>query len=614
VKWLLLLIGLLAAGAWGYTQLTGGPPLASAVGASVVADSPDVIARRIWVAGPGEEIHGPPALDGSVLPITDWTTGDVAVLDLRTNTTRRVTDSPGLRGSTDFAQYSAASPDGRWVAYTWFAENWLWELRVVDVDGGEPRVLIDGERFTFIEPAAWSWDGQWIAAQARRSDGSRQMLLVDAGDGSHRVLRSFPSWAPLGAIAFSPDGRFLLYDVSVDEQGQRDVFILATDASGEQRITTGPGQNRALGWAPDGSSVLYSSNYGESPGVWSVRVANGRRVGEPVLVRDGFWNAFPLGFTRDGTLYYGVMADQFDVHVVDIDPVTYQPVAPPVRVSSGVTAERALPSWSRDGRSLAFKAQSHLSGSTLMIRSLATGETRELRPGLAYFNFIRWSADGRSLLVIGDDGKGRLGIYRIDRQTGSTSLVLRKQPWFHSHEWSAADSVVYLDVRADGAATFVAHHLESGRVDTLHHAPAAGNGAFVRLFDLSPDGRTLATATGSGNAVRVLSVAGGAPRDLVRAAEGETLRYATWSHDGAWVIYTRLTRDRGELWRVPATGGTPERIPLDDTSINGARVHPSGTRIAFTAGRPRMEVWALENIPGAGPAEQPATAAKGGTR
>ena len=46
---------------------------------------------------------------------------------------------------------------------------------------------------------------------------------------------------------------------------------------------------------------------------------------------------------------------------------------------------------------------------------METGQLRELKLKLGYFGFVQWSPDGRELLTVGRDIKGRnKGLYRID--------------------------------------------------------------------------------------------------------------------------------------------------------------------------------------------------------
>lgn len=85
---------------------------------------------------------------------------------------------------------------------------------------------------------------------------------------------------------------------------------------------------------------------------------------------------------------------------------------------------------------------------------------------------------------------------------------------------------------------------------------------------LSPDGELLAfSSTEEGvQAVYVMPARGGQPRRLT--FEGAACVVVGWSADGASIIYTSAAHEpfgrRMGLWRVPAVGGEPERMPVGE--------------------------------------------------
>ncbi|OFW30568.1 MAG: hypothetical protein A3H97_05740 [Acidobacteria bacterium RIFCSPLOWO2_02_FULL_65_29] len=64
----------------------------------------------------------------------------------------------------------------------------------------------------------------------------------------------------------------------------------------------------------------------------------------------------------------------------------------------------------------------------IAIRSLETGEVREISPAPEFglLNSLDWAPDGLSLIVKGRDQKGRYGIFRVDAQTGRSSILVRQ--------------------------------------------------------------------------------------------------------------------------------------------------------------------------------------------
>jgi len=219
------------------------------------------IVRRVWADAADSYLQGAPSPDGRYLSCV-WD-GDLAIRDLATGQNRRLTNE-GLVGK-GWASNSVFSPDGKQLAYTWWNdEKGDDELRVVGVDGSEPRVIHHRsleEKTSLHRPAGWSPDGKHILALGAK-DGSPQILLVPPEDGPVRVLttlpkKSHPFWIHYGggfSANLSPNGQFVAYTFFPrDDSGTRDIWAVAVDGSGERL----PKANRR---APPNSSKQRSAN------------------------------------------------------------------------------------------------------------------------------------------------------------------------------------------------------------------------------------------------------------------------------------------------------------------------------------------------------------------
>src|SRR3569623_481938 len=75
---------------------------------------------------------------------------------------------------------------------------------------------------------------------------------------------------------FSPDGTQIAYSGVYD--GNVDVYVIAATGGEPHRLTYHPGFDVAVGWAPDGKSIVFASNRTterDLPQLWSVPVAGG---------------------------------------------------------------------------------------------------------------------------------------------------------------------------------------------------------------------------------------------------------------------------------------------------------------------------------------------------
>ena len=164
----------------------------------------------------------------------NWTTGNLAIGDLKTGENRDVTDEGGWDGRFRWAEHSAWSPDGEQLAYGWYPEDYQergGELKTISLKGSEARVLYRNEQVEYAQPCSWSGDGKYILAMFHRTDGSHELALVSVADGSVRVVKTAPAEWPHGEASLSPDGRYIVHDLQPrgNAQNKKDIFLLGAD-------------------------------------------------------------------------------------------------------------------------------------------------------------------------------------------------------------------------------------------------------------------------------------------------------------------------------------------------------------------------------------------------
>ncbi len=570
-------------------------------------DKPDVAVRQVWE--PSQEpvpsnFNGAPSLDGRYLSFTNQTNGNLAVRDLTTGEYRDLTHEGTWHVPVQYADRSRWSPDGMQIAYAWCNEG-PWEVRIVGLDGSAPRVLYRSEG-KYIHLHAWSQDGKSILVVLEKPYEANEIALVSVTDGSVRVLRSqmkLPCWH---WVRFSPDGRYVVYARPVKEHnGARDIFLLAADGSGEEiPLVEHPADDYGPTWAPDGKSMVFVSDRSGTYDAWLMRMADGKPVGEPQIIKRDTGPMHPMGFTRAGSLYYGLIADSTDVYTATIDPTTGELLSPPAKAIRRFEGFNHSPAWSPDGKNLAYVSMRPPPGSArrrgvLVIRSVETGEERELQDrasltGAGWPPSIRWSPDGRSII-----GGNRLQI--IDTQTGEVTLMVQLGPTtivIRSAEWSPDGKAVFYTrgIRRQPPWSIMAHDLETGNEKEVYQ------GKMRPGLAISPDGRQLAFA--QFRALNVMPAAGGEPRvchrlqDTKIFALNDTRTSLAWTPDGRYVLFVIRSVDQPgptELWRVNPEGGEAQKL-LEMDGLSDISVHPDGQRIAFTSGRAQMEVWAMENF------------------
>ena len=607
--------------------------------ASAASQEPDRAAPSDYKVA--DVVPGAISPDGRLLSYTDWSTGDLAIQDLTTGETRRLTNKGSWLTSAEFAEaVQAISRDGKQVAYAWHIENGC-DLRIIGLDSAEPRVIYRSEEISCIEPQDWSPDDQHILATFLKKDGTGQTVLVSTVDGSVRVLPTVDS-SSLN-MTFSPDGRWIVYDSPPNEESaERDVYVLSTDGSRGVPLVEHPADDFALGWAPDGKRILFASDRAGTFGAWAVPVDDGEPSGAPEVVNPDMapivysW----VGLTPDGSYYYGQSAWESDVYLSVLDTATggFQP---PQTLVSHVGLDTSA-DWSPDGQFLAY-ARGRGQGPdpfVIGIHSVGTGEERRLPLGMkinrlgGHAFHPHWSPDGRSLLA---QGRSRFGdsLFRIDADTGEVTPILQADGGVEWPVWSSdGKAILYRrsDTSSYGEQSLVVKDLETGREGELYRGdlgstgeddlstgstqpsvtafPSHGGYVGASSLAVSPDGQRLAFVwsewheEGPSTALQVIStVTGGEARELLRVQPTERIFQPAWMPDGRHVLFGkgRIERQepRFELWRIAVEGGEPEYLglALEGRILYGLSVHPDGQRIAFTAGRDMgAQTWVMKNL------------------
>ncbi len=322
----------------------------------------------------------------------------------------------------------------------------------------------------------------------------------------------------------SPDGAWVAYTVSTsdttEDQNKSAVWMASWDGTRNVRLTTSkPGESTPR-WSPDGRWLAFlSSREDEHTQLWLLDRLGGegrKATTQPRDVDDYVW-------APDGKR----------VALVAEDPDTAKPKTPPP-----IVIDRFQ--FKQDEGGYLGKRRRHL-----YVLDVESGKTTPLTSGDYDELLPAWSPDGKSL-----------------------AFVSKRRPDFdRDNNWD----LYVIDAAPGGSA--------SPRQLTTFDGPDNDPDTESRPA-WSPDGRSIAYLQGGPlkliyyavQRLAVVPVAGGAPR-ILTAALDRNVASPAWSGDGASITFL-LEDDRTVgVARVPAAGGTIERI------VSGPRVVS-----AFTAG------------------------------
>ena len=565
--------------------------------------------RQVWAGASGTPYA--PTRDGRYVLFQD-SSENLAVRELATGRTRRLTSIPV--GTLEFfSAFAEPSPDGKQVAYAWYTSDGLVEVRVVGFDGSNPRVLygdrdLKGEAY----PEDWSPDGKSVLATHNPEDGRIRILLVSASAGGSSVLNvkeNKPS-----RPRFSPDGRYIAYQFEAGPNNA-DIAVLKADGTSETRVVEHSANDVFFDWTPDGKRLLFASDRSGTVGAWWIPIEEGRLAGAPVLVKPDLGDVRPMGFIRDGSFYYGVSRTLSDVYIAGVDFASGRVQTPPVMATDRFVGSNSRPTWSADGRQLAYLSQRRpgaWGARAICVRDTETARVREISSKFEIVLGIHWSPDGRFLWAFGQSPAGDRGPFRIDVRTGEFEPVSLSHPAPIGQSgvaWSP-DGKTFFYPRwgpADGTSSIVARDLASGEEKIL--SSVTDPAVYQTGVSISRDGRWLATVArdkgeeGGGfrglRHVLVVPTAGGATREVMSSGDLAWPISIAWAPDGQGLLVVKQPDAKDpmtELWLVPLQGGEPRKLGLAAEGMRDLRIHPDGRHIAYTAGGDGSEVWAMENF------------------
>jgi len=562
--------------------------------------------------------------------------GELVVHNLVTGKEHIIKASAGAAGHESDPLWPVFSPDGRTIAYMVVdeQEDPKWEkahqrgLYLIGTDGSNKRLLCRGNI-----PIVWSSEGKRILVTIASKDDPSYIVWVSTEDGSIEKRVEFPKrWQ---AASLSPDGRYLAFDRPQEGDpnatwfaGRWDIFALDLNTGQESAIARNPAGEVLLGWAPSGKHILFLSDRMGTWDAWLQPVADAVPAGQTQLVCRNLGHVRPGRFAQDGSYYYQVAYNSSRIYFGEIDLHTAQVVSAPKALEG--TGFDTCVDWSPDGRFAAYCSRNpdRPSPFTIHIHDVAAGTERrfELDAKLELVRYLRWSPDGKSLLIsslwnytLGSEYNEKEGIdsrvYRIDIESGKGSVLMQsKRRRVKGAELSpdgktlfySCSSILRDEQDRAGNSLLIRRDLASGEEKPLFEFSAGTGWSFA----VSRSGEFVAIAPneqkGSSDAltkkIMVIPSAGGQITELVRWDETPGAIWGVaWTPDGNGIVFV-LQRDINddttmELWYVLTDASPPRKIMEADLGgWSGVRVHPDGRRIAFDAARPFYELWVMENF------------------
>jgi Tol biopolymer transport system component len=394
-----------------------------------------------------------------------------------------------------------------------------------------------------------------------------------------------------GAVVFS-FGEEMLGNIETSS-----LRVLMTKSGRGRQITTGDWLNTCPVWLPQGRTLLFVSNRGGSPDIYSIRLTpDGEPEGEAQRLTSGL-NAHGISVSTDGRLLaYSVFSPSNTIWSIDIPAKGVASVAQARQVTFANEMIEKL-TVSPDGKWLAYDSDRN-GPADIWKMPIAGGAPEQITQGPNHKFVNDWSPDGREIVYHSMRAGGQRDLFVVSADGTHTEAVTATPREEQHAGWSPDGNSLVFDAMPGGSLeTAEAYIVTRARRGAPWGTPRQLTTHGSSDPKWSPDGRLIAFC--AGGQLRVIAPDGTGERVIVPSTpDRPEPAYPVWSKDGHSIYYKAYDHDRNStIWSAPVTGG-PARllIRFDDPSRRSLRREfaTDGVRFYFTVARYESDIWTME--------------------
>jgi Tol biopolymer transport system component len=256
-----------------------------------------------------------------------------------------------------------------------------------------------------------------------------------------------------------------------------------------------------------------------------------------------------------------------------------------------------MPSISPDGNFVAFTATGPVFTNTadVWVKAVDGDELRRLTDTPQFHEaFPSWSPDGRQIAFQRNEGNVSRGVYFVSPIGGSERKILDTGG---NPSWTPDSQALIVWGRTPGGVRAIFEHIvDTGARRQLTSPPPGFTDEYAKV---SPDGTTLAfvrTLEGERRqgAIFVVPMTNTEGQEPTRLTDwSQWVGRLDWTPDGREILYPRYDFDGARMYRIVVSGGRPPTavpgIPFGTNTLSVSRMRQAGTfRLAFAYGQVDM--------------------------
>lgn len=560
--------------------------------------------ERVW-SGIGPGLTGDISPDGKYLSDINWDTGDLKLINIRTNEMRDLT---GEGYETGYAWMSEFSTNGKNIAYEWYHyQTGTHELRIYSFETSDFKTLIPAnEEVLYLEPLDWSRNDDQILVAKQEEYKNWELGMVSTNNGLYKKIIELDWNAPGGLHPFaypnanlSPDDKFIGFDYKTDVSLSYDLFTVCVKTGTMNILYKGEGNDRFLSWSEDGKEVLFYSDRSGLPSLWKLKVKDGKSIGEPKMIMENVQGLTPIGLSKKGFVY-GVRSGDFNTYTTELNRNTWEIIRKPEPMDSACFCRNNVGDWSRDGDSLMFIRFYDLPSAreSVVIKSLNNQQEREIFFPWDFHNktgTVAWVAN--DTILIDGNSHGYSGIHTFNLKTGEIAIPsdFGSEGFFQRFKTNSDGSKLYVEMRFQNPRVVV-FGTSSGASSTVFEGKIIPSSLAV-----SPKDDKLAYLKNDSLGklkLEVFDLKTDKSEVVTMREEGELNLPLTWTSDGKTILVgVTLPNKEVGLWAIDLNQElTPSFINLPEALNTTLITSQNGRYLALQSGKAISDYYFLKGF------------------